>query len=170
MSFVYRNRFGAMKYAGGAWLLMIVCLSVFFWPHAAVEPSVSHIRRLAFAYVGAPICFILFLSFLRDVIQNKPVLAVDESGVTIRDEPIIPWVEIESVRTFKRNGKELIGVYVRDIELLARRYPGKAGDRFKMVHEQTGAAAIVAQESLVEPIATVMGEISELCRSKISEM
>ena len=56
------------------------------------------------------------------------------------------------------------------IELLSRRYAGKAGDRFKMVHEQTGAAAIVAQESLAEPIATVMGEIDQYCREKTSHV
>jgi len=159
-----------MKNAGLAWFAMIGCIAFLLWPHPAAEPAYVHIKRLAIGYGGGLVCLYIFITFLRDVIRNAPVLAVDEGGVTVRDEPIIPWVEIESVRTFTRNGKELIGVYVRDIELLARRYPGPPGDRFKMVHDQTGAAAIVAQESLAEPIATVMGEIDELCRSKISQV
>jgi len=168
MSLVYRNRFGAMKNAGLAWFVMIGCIAFLLWPHPAVEPAYVHIKRLVIGYGGGFVCLFIFVSFLRDVIRNAPVLMVDDKGVTVRDEPVIPWVEIESVRAFTRNGKELIGVYVRDIDLLARRYAGRAGERFKMVHEQTGAAAIVDQESLVEPIATVMGEIDELCRSKIS--
>lgn len=156
-----------MRNAGLAWFTMILCLAYFFWPHGA-EPAIFHIRRLISGYVGAPVSLLLCISFLRDGMLNKPVLVVDDSGIAIRDEPLIPWAEIESVRAFTRNGKEYIGVYARDIDRLAAAYPEATAQRLKSVNERMGAVVVLAQETLPKSIDEVMTEIGDFCRSKTS--
>jgi len=168
MSFVYRNKFAAMKNAGLAWLLMIVCLAIYFWPHSAVEPTYSHLKRLAFGVLGAPVCMTLFVLFIREWRAGAPVLKVDDTGVTIRFEPTIPWDDVESVRSFTRNSKEYIGVYARDVDRWVSRFPGPAGQRFKSVQERMGAVAVVAQESLPISVDDVMKEIGNFCQKQVA--
>jgi hypothetical protein len=110
----------------------------------------------------------LHLSFIREWIAGKPVFVVDDNGVGVRQEPVIPWSEIESVRTFTRNNKPYLGIFPRNIDRMVSRYPEAAATRFRTVYEHMGAAAVVAQETLPKSIDDVMMEIDEFCRSKTS--
>ena len=167
MSFVYKNKFGAMRNAGGAWLAMIGCLAIFFWPHAVAEPAYGHLKRLAFGYLAAPICLIIFVSFFRDFLLDKPVLLVDDHGVTVQQQPRINWADISEVRVLTKNGKKYIGMYARDIDRLAGSYPEAAVRRFKSANDLFGTIAVVAQESLSVPVDDVMAEIDAFCRSQV---
>jgi hypothetical protein len=134
------------------------------------ESTRMMLARLFTVYVAPPLFGACVVWSIIQFFSKKPVMVIDEDGITLRWPGLIPWRAIAEVRALQVMGsRRYFAVVGRGEEVLAAVFPEPILSKVLWNQRNYGMVNGAIRQSLPMKIETLLEQVGPYCAEKIRE-
>jgi hypothetical protein len=165
---VYRSKWKAIRSILIAVVFLAISIAMHFDPGSPNETFTDQAARILGGWFGPPAFLLLLILSVKQLLSKKPVLLVDEAGISIHGLGPIEWSEILELRVAQVMNRRCLGVVPYDVETLLARMPTKTANSIAWNLSHAGVASFVSETALPMKVEELLAVIRPYSHGRVA--